>query len=279
MDISLDDVGDVTRRLSFLKHKKKQAANDAQLLMNRIALLQKEEERARKKIDQTKDRASEILAMRDENEKRIQAYVGAVNEERSNQLKQQMKNKEIDQESRKNRMQQAELITSKRKEDVSAMLQEKKALTKLMLKEQEKELKEKQKKRDEVKKQEELARLKREQEKREQDRRVQEMYEKKAAMEEYEARKAEKLVKALERKEREWMEKLKQAQNVQELAFEQLESALLKESSSMSKNGSPTGFAQGPESFTIAEKSNNIKKPNSGKGPRNRSVSRGRGGH
>ena len=65
--------------------------------------------------------------MRDENEKRIQAYVGAVNEERSNQIKQQMKNKEIDQELRKNRMQQAEMIYSKRKEEVSNMLQEKKA--------------------------------------------------------------------------------------------------------------------------------------------------------
>lgn len=62
MNLSLEDAGtDVSRRLSILKHKKKQAANDAQLLMNRIALLQKEEERARKKIDQTKDRASGII--------------------------------------------------------------------------------------------------------------------------------------------------------------------------------------------------------------------------
>lgn len=47
---------DVNRKLSLYKHRKKQAANDAQLLMNRIALLQKEEERARKKIEQTKER-------------------------------------------------------------------------------------------------------------------------------------------------------------------------------------------------------------------------------
>ena len=63
MNTSLEDAGDVSRRLSILKHKKKQAANDAQLLMNRIALLQKEEERARKKIDQTKDRASGITTV------------------------------------------------------------------------------------------------------------------------------------------------------------------------------------------------------------------------
>jgi len=54
---------DINRKLSIIKYRKKQAANDAQLLMNRIALLQKEEERARKKIDQTKDRASGIILL------------------------------------------------------------------------------------------------------------------------------------------------------------------------------------------------------------------------
>ena len=41
-----NDDANVTRKLSVLKHRKKAASNDAQLLMNRIALLQKEEERA-----------------------------------------------------------------------------------------------------------------------------------------------------------------------------------------------------------------------------------------
>ena len=47
---------------------------------NRVALLQKEEERARKKIDQTKERAMEIIAMRDENERRLQSYIEMSNE-------------------------------------------------------------------------------------------------------------------------------------------------------------------------------------------------------
>ena len=50
MDISLEDAGDVTRRLSFFKHKKKQAANDAQLLMNRIALFKKKKKEHVKKL-------------------------------------------------------------------------------------------------------------------------------------------------------------------------------------------------------------------------------------
>ena len=44
---------------------------------NRIALLQKEEERARKKIEKTKTRAVEILALRDENERRIKDWIAA----------------------------------------------------------------------------------------------------------------------------------------------------------------------------------------------------------
>ena len=56
----------ISHQVSVYKYRKKQAANDAQLLMNRIALLQKEEERARKKIEMTKDRADEIIAMRNE---------------------------------------------------------------------------------------------------------------------------------------------------------------------------------------------------------------------
>lgn len=53
-------------------------------------------------------------------------------------------------------------------------------------------------------------------------------YERKAKEEETEARRAEKLVKELERKEREWIAKLRNAQEVQEYAFEELEGALMK---------------------------------------------------
>jgi hypothetical protein len=62
----------------------------------------------------------------------------------------------------------------------------------------------------------------------ERERKIREMYERKAKEEESNARRAEKLVKELERKEREWIAKLKEAQAVQEYAFEELEGALMK---------------------------------------------------
>jgi hypothetical protein len=219
---------DVNRKLSVFKHRKKQASNDAQLLMNRIALLQKEEERARKKIDSTKDRAAEILAMRNENEKRMMQFLNAGNEEAEEAARQREKNKDMDLEGRKARQAIADMILNKRKEDAVELQMQKKQLTKLMLKEQEKELRLKQQRRDDVRKMQEAARLRREEEAKEKERKVREFYERKAAEEEAEARRAERLVKELERKEREWIAKLRNAQVVQENAFEHLESALMK---------------------------------------------------
>lgn len=59
-------------RLLQAKLQRKQAEADAQLLANRIALLRQEEAKAWKKIQQTKVRATEILNLREDNEKRAQ---------------------------------------------------------------------------------------------------------------------------------------------------------------------------------------------------------------
>jgi hypothetical protein len=175
-------------------------------------LLQKEEERARKKIDQTKDRAMEILMMRAENEKRIDAYIRATEDDVQYQRELQERNKEAEYQARKARNEIHNNIKSKRREDANEVQQERRLLTKFMLKEQARDLHLKQKKAEEVRKREDEARRRKEREKEEYDRKVREEYERRALMESEEARKAEKLVKALERKEREWMMKLRTTQ-------------------------------------------------------------------
>eukprot|EP01033_Poteriospumella_lacustris_P008001 gene8000-5758_t len=222
----VEDDMNVNRKLSVYKHIKKKAANDAQLLMNRIALIQKEEERARKKIQETKERAAEIIALRYENEKRVEEYASAVTEVKKFQQVLLAKNREQDSEGKKARQQRLEMIHSRRREEVEEMVMEKKYLTQLMIQEQEREIQMKQKRRDEVRRMEEEIKAKKEQEQRERERKRKEMYAKKLEAESAEAKRAEKLVKALERKEREWIEKLKNAQAVQDSAFEQLETAL-----------------------------------------------------
>jgi len=233
MEEEEDDIN-VNRQLNIYKHIKKKAANDAQLLMNRIALIQKEEERARKKIEQTKERAQEILSLRQDTEKRVSAYANATGEVKQLQQVLLAKNREQEVAGRQARAQRIELIQKKKKEEVSEMQMEKKYLAQLVIEDQEKAIQAKQKRREEIRRMEEEMKAKKEEERRERERRVKEFYEKKVAEEAQEAKKAEKLVRALEKKEREWIEKLRQAQQVQEAAFEHLETALTtnKESSS-----------------------------------------------
>lgn len=212
------------------------------LCRNRIALIQKEEERARKKIQETKERAAEIIALRYENERRVDAYTSAVSENKKFQQVLLAKNREQDTEGKKARQQRFEMLQNRRKEEVSEMVMEKKYLTQLMIQEQEREVQMKQKRRDEVRRMEEEMKAKKEQERREKERRMKEMYAKKLEAEALETKRAEKLVKALEKKEREWIERLKAAQTVQDTAYEQLERALT------THDGHHHGATTGPRS-------------------------------
>eukprot|EP00428_Durinskia_dybowskii_P067337 CAMPEP_0170386500 /NCGR_PEP_ID=MMETSP0117_2-20130122/17064_1 /TAXON_ID=400756 /ORGANISM="Durinskia baltica, Strain CSIRO CS-38" /LENGTH=352 /DNA_ID=CAMNT_0010642319 /DNA_START=43 /DNA_END=1098 /DNA_ORIENTATION=- len=254
----------VNRQLSVYKHIKKKAANDAQLLMNRIALIQKEEERARKKIEQTKERAVEILALRNDTQKRVKAYKTASGEVKQLQQIMLAKNREQEEESKRARQFRLESLQAKKKGGVIDMLMEKKYLTQMMIHEQEKEIQMKQKRRMEIKRMEEEARVRKEQERIEKEQKVKEYYAQKLAEEAAEAKRAEKLVRELEKKEREWIAKLREAQVVQEEAFDQLETALHKDGStaggtppplsSRPSRGSPGRFKATPSNTGSGEK-------------------------
>lgn len=62
-------------RLLAAKEARKLVEQDAQLLANRIALLKQEEEKAWRKIEQTRSRARDILKTRKENEDKVVARV------------------------------------------------------------------------------------------------------------------------------------------------------------------------------------------------------------
>jgi len=69
------NLGDAMQRgnLTAAKESRKRAELDAQLLANRIALLKQEQSKAQKRIDETKNRAGEIMALRVQNEKKVLA--------------------------------------------------------------------------------------------------------------------------------------------------------------------------------------------------------------
>ncbi|KAJ1404948.1 hypothetical protein B484DRAFT_404600 [Ochromonadaceae sp. CCMP2298] len=118
MSLQYDEDANVNKKLSVYKHIKKKAANDAQLLMNRIALIQKEEERARKKIEQTKERAVEILALRSDTQKRVKAYKNASSEVKQLQQIMLAKNREQEEESKRVRAHRMESLQQKKKGEV-----------------------------------------------------------------------------------------------------------------------------------------------------------------
>merc|ERR1719169_249581 len=74
-DATVPNMADNMQRgnLTAAKESRKRAELDAQLLANRIALLKQEQLKAQKRIDETKNRAGEIMALRVQNEKKVLA--------------------------------------------------------------------------------------------------------------------------------------------------------------------------------------------------------------
>ena len=133
--------------------------------------------------------------MRNDTQKRVKAYKAASGEVKQLQQIMLAKNREQEEESKRARQHRIETMQAKKKGGVIDMLMEKKYLTQMMIHEQEKEIQMKQKRRMEIKRMEEEARARKEQ----------------------------------ERIEKEQIAKLRNAQVVQEDAFDQLETALHKD--------------------------------------------------
>ena len=75
MDLNVyedDDDETLHRKLVAAKIARKRAEEDHKLLSNRISLLKQEEQKAWKKIDETKKRARDIVTQRQRNEENIQ---------------------------------------------------------------------------------------------------------------------------------------------------------------------------------------------------------------
>jgi len=176
---------------------------------------------------QAKDRAMKILAIRDENEKRLQALIDPNDSKKKIQRQLHQRNVTLEQESRKFRAEQAHEVYEQKKEKVCEVTVEKNLMRQEFLRLQRLEYEKKQQRHAMVRKQEEEARFKREQDKRDQEKRALNYFSTKAELEEAKAKRAEKLLRELERKEREMIQRLRGAQETQESALIELESALV----------------------------------------------------
>lgn len=217
-----------TGRGKLLKAKmmRKQAESDAQLLANRIALLQQEEAKAWKKIQQTKTRANEIMKLRDENDmktsmksqryqqsdaqtrvaqeqKLIQKQRAKANRDKAIQDKQVRSREEVDQVKELRRRNLAE-----KEEQRKLQLRQAKASA------------------EQVRLQHKKALEMKEQKRRDQERANQAAYEGRVKDEERACQMTELEVQVMEREEMELIQRLQNAQFLQKQAYDELEGAL-----------------------------------------------------
>lgn len=208
------------------KQKKKTVENDAQLLQNRIALLKKEESRAWRKINLTKQRALEIAKMRQEHDVRCEEKQILVRKEREREQLQKEENLRADEEARRIKAQKMEeIFRSKRSqvEEVRQQRQENRAEVKLQ---QQQLIQMKQEKRALIKQHEEEMRIARELSKKELEDKNSAAYHSRVRKQEIAARRREKEVQKMEKMEMQLIQKLKNTHDIQQKAFQELDGAL-----------------------------------------------------
>merc|ERR1719352_1611129 len=119
--------------LTGAKEARKRAELDAQLLANRIALLRQEEDKAWKKIEETRKRAAEITDLRKQNEQKFAAkehfYKAKWESIRAAQAQNAMardKAKAIREQTRQGMLEQRHMNAERTKEESSKLLLQKK---------------------------------------------------------------------------------------------------------------------------------------------------------
>lgn len=217
---------DVEASLTSAKEARKRVELDAQLLANRIALLKQEEEKAWKKIEETRKRSQEITELREQNANKFAAKEQFYKNKWESIRTAQTKNAQNRDMSKANR----EITKQGIQEQRSANVREKKQQShQLLLAKKDREAAERQANQDRgayvrARKEEGLRRL--EEEKLQKMEKYREDYEARTASEELLRSRTDALVANMEKEEMELIQRLQNTQTVQRNAYEELEAAL-----------------------------------------------------
>eukprot|EP00411_Alexandrium_monilatum_P031648 CAMPEP_0175364244 /NCGR_PEP_ID=MMETSP0095-20121207/18007_1 /TAXON_ID=311494 /ORGANISM="Alexandrium monilatum, Strain CCMP3105" /LENGTH=266 /DNA_ID=CAMNT_0016662185 /DNA_START=21 /DNA_END=821 /DNA_ORIENTATION=+ len=212
--------------LSAAKESRKRAELDAQLLANRIALLKQEEEKAWKKIEETRKRAQEITELRSQNEQKFAAkeqfYKNKWESIRAAQAQNQYnrdKAKAVRDATRSGLQESRAANAVKTKQQSQQFLMQKK----------DREAAERQANTDRtniIKQRKEEAKRRLEEDRLAQLEKFRDDYEARAAQEELLRSRTDALVAKMEKEEMELIQRLQNTQTVQRNAYEELEAAL-----------------------------------------------------
>jgi len=212
--------------LTGAKEARKRAELDAQLLANRIALLKQEEEKAHKKIEETRKRANEIMDLRKQNEQKFAAKENFYKAKWESIRSAQVQNAKVRENAKATRDQSRMGLLELR----TGNAQNTKAQSQLNLQQKkEREATEKQSNADRsayLKARKEDAKRKLEEDRLAQLDKFREDYEARTAQEEMLRARTDALVARMEKEEMELITRLQNTQNVQRSAYEELEAAL-----------------------------------------------------
>lgn len=208
------------------KQKHRLAEADRQLLVNRIALLKKEEQRAWAKIQKTRSRAEEILHIRVEHEQENFEREESQRREMQRRKQEAVAHTAMEEVAKRNRQKQLDAIQAAKRDEVHRVREEAAKARDEIRSQRLEDVVQKQHKRALIKKHEEEVKLKREQERQcmvEVNRRK---YEERVAQQVVDTQDKEREVIKMERMEMRLIQKLKKTQIIQQQAFEDLEHAL-----------------------------------------------------
>jgi hypothetical protein len=230
--------------LTSAKESRKRAELDAQLLANRIALLKQEEEKAWKKIEETRKRANEITELRNQNEEKFAAkeqfYKAKWESIRSAQTQNAYnrdKAKAV-RDATKQGLTEARTANAHRLKEQSHQI---------LLQKKDREAAERQaniERGNLIKQKKEDAKRKLEEERLRQLEKFREDYESRMSQEELLRARTDALVAKMEKEEMELIQRLQNTQTVQRSAYEELEAALGQTAQQISASN-PAGAAGG----------------------------------
>ncbi|KAL3672156.1 hypothetical protein V7S43_002819 [Phytophthora oleae] len=215
-------------RLIEAKQRRQEASKDALLLKNRITLLKAEEDKAWKKIEQTRRRAAELLKLREDNG-RAHAMLRelAMEAERETQASIQAKRElvlSIDSIPKKKEISMQ--LTEANRKEAQQLKEDKQRWKEIMDRQKLDEMTDAIRRKQEIESQKEALRIKKLTIKQDIDKHNRERALEKVRAEEEQARRHETEVREMEQQELELIQRLRNTQHLQKQAFEELEAAL-----------------------------------------------------
>jgi len=222
------DNEDSAYRTQLLESKmiRKKAEEDAQLLANRIALLQQEEKRAMKKIEETKKKAKEIMDLKNRNLQAQKEREQLRKQKDEEDMKKMMQNKaskdqvKINQETNRNQ------LLRRLKDDVELMRKTKHDIKEQSIQTKDEEYIKNAQIANHIRNKEKELQMKKKKQLEEIKNKARIEYETKIEQELLLKEKTDDLISRLEQQEMELIQRLQNTQSLQKEAFDDLEKAL-----------------------------------------------------